>query len=128
VSGELDILFDGVSTAATQVKAGRVRMIASLNERRGGVFADLPTVAETLPGFEIVTFHGVMAPAATPRDVVARLSQEIAVVLKQPDVARRLTELGFEIVGSTPEGFAELLRRDTAKYGKALREAGVKPE
>jgi len=129
MGGEINLLFDGVSTAAAQVKAGRVRPLASLNSRRGGeVFADLPTMAETIPGFELVTFHGVMAPAATPRDIIARLNREFAAVLAQPDIRRRLTDTGFEVVASSVEAFDDVLRRDSAKYGKILKEAGIKPE
>lgn len=129
MGGEINLLFDGVSTAAAQVKAGRVRPLASLNSGRGGeIFADLPTMAETIPGFELVTFHGVMAPAATPRDIVSRLNREFAAVLAQPDVRRRLTEAGYEVVASSVEAFDDVLRRDTAKYGRILKEAGIKPE
>jgi len=129
MGGEINLLFDGVSTAAAQVKAGRVRPLASLNSRRGGeIFADLPTMAETIPGFELVTFHGVMAPAATPRDIVSRLNREFAAVLAQPDVRQRLTEAGYEVVASSVEAFDDVLRRDTAKYGRILKEAGIKPE
>ena len=129
MGGEINLLFDVVNTSAPQVKAGRVRAIASLNPRRGsGLFADLPTVSETFPDFDLVTWHGVMAPAATPRDIVLRLNREIAVVLGQPDVHQRLTETGFEIIGSSVEAFEDLLRRDSAKFGKALREAGIKPD
>ena len=129
MGGEINLLFDGVSTAAAQVKAGRVRPLASLNSRRRGeVFADLPTMAETIPGFELVTFHGVMAPAATPRDIVSRLNREFAAVLAQPDIRQRLTEAGYEVVAGSVEAFDDVLRRDTAKYGRILKEAGIKPE
>jgi tripartite-type tricarboxylate transporter receptor subunit TctC len=129
MGGEINLLFDVVNTSAPQVKAGRVRAIASLNPRRGsGIFADLPTVSETFPDFDLVTWHGVMAPAATPRDIVSRLNREIAAVLAQPEIRQRLIETGFEIVGSTVEAFDELLKRDSAKFGKALRDAGIKPE
>lgn len=129
IGGEINLLFDGVSTAASQVKAGRVRPLASLNSRRSGdVFADLPTMAETIPGFELVTFHGVMAPAATPRAIISRLNREFAAVLAQPNIRQRLTETGFEVVAGSVEAFDDVLRRDSAKYGKVLKEAGIKPE
>lgn len=129
MGGEINLLFDVVNTSAPQVKSGRVRAIASLNPKRGsGIFADLPTVSETFPDFELVTWHGVMAPAATPRDIILRLNHEIATVLAQPDVRQRLTETGFEIVGSSVEEFEDVLKRDSAKFGKALRDAGIKPQ
>ena len=129
MGGELNLLFDVISTAARQVKAGRARAIASLNPRRGiAPFADLATVAETFPGFELVTWHGVMAPVATPRDIVLRMNREIGGVLTQPDVRQRLTEAGFEIAGGSVQAFEEMFRRESAKYGRVLKEAGVRPE
>jgi tripartite-type tricarboxylate transporter receptor subunit TctC len=129
MSGENNLLFDVVNTAMPQIKAGRVRAVATLTPRRGlAGLPDLPSVSETLPGFEFYTWHGVMAPAATPREIVLRWNQEIAAVLAQPDVRQRLVETGFEVLGGTPEEFGERLARDQALFGKILREAGVKPE
>src|SRR4051812_19749765 len=113
MGGEINLLFDVVNTAAPQVRSGRVRAVATLSPRRGiAAFPDLPAMAETLPGFEFVTWHGVMAPAATPRDVVERWNREIAAALALPDVRARLVETGFDIVGGPPAVFAERLARD----------------
>ena len=129
MGGEVNLIFDLVNTSQGQVKAGRVRAIATTSAKRGaGPLGDLPTLAETIPDFELVTWHGVMVPAATPRDVVQRLNREIQWVLAQPDVARRFADGGLEITGGTPEAFEALLKRDYAKYGKILVGAGVKPE
>ena len=128
MGGEIDLLFDVVNTAAPQVRSGRVRAVATLSPRRGAAgFPDLPTMAETLPGFEFVTWHGVMAPAGTPRDIVERWNREIGAALALPDVRSRLTETGFEIVGGPPEIFAERLARDQELFGKILRDARQKP-
>src|SRR3954469_15323066 len=106
MGGEINLLFDVVNTAAPQVRSGRVRAVATLSPKRGvAAFPDLPTMAETLPGFEFVTWHGVMAPAGTPRDIVGRWNREIAAALALPDVRARLTETGFEVVGGGPEVF-----------------------
>jgi len=75
-----------------------------------------------------VTWHGVMVPAATPRDIVQKLNRDIQWVLAQPDVAKRFADGGLDITGGTPEAFEALLKRDYAKYGKILAGAGVKPE
>jgi tripartite-type tricarboxylate transporter receptor subunit TctC len=102
--------------------------VATLSPRRGiAAFPDLPTMAETLPGFEFVTWHGVMAPAGTPRDIIGRWNREIAAALALPDVRARLTETGFDIVGGAPEVFAERLARDQELFGRILRQAGQKP-
>jgi tripartite-type tricarboxylate transporter receptor subunit TctC len=129
MGGEVNLLFDVVNIAQGQVKSGRVRAIASTNPRRGmGPFAELPVVAETIPGFDLVTWHGVMVPGATPREIVLRLNRELQWVLEQPDVRQRFTDGGLDIAGGAPEAFEALLRSDYAKYGKILMQAGVKPE
>jgi len=129
MGGEVNLIFDLVNTSQGQVKAGRVRAIATTSAKRGaGPLGDLPTLAETIPDFELVTWHGVMVPAATPRDIVQKLNRDIQWVLAQPDVAKRFADGGLEITGGAPEAFEALLKRDYAKYGKILVGAGVKPE
>jgi len=129
MGGEVNLIFDLVNTSQGQVKAGRVRAIATTSAKRGpGLFGDLPTLAETIPDFELVTWHGVMVPAATPKDIVQKLNREIQWALAQPDVAKRFADGGLDITGGTPEAFETLLKRDYAKYGKILVGAGVKPE
>jgi tripartite-type tricarboxylate transporter receptor subunit TctC len=129
MGGEVNLLFDLVNTAQGQVKAGRVRAIASTNAKRGiGPFGDLPAIAETIPDFELVTWHGVMVPAATPGDIVQKLNREIQWTLEQPDIRKRFSDGGLEIAGGTPETFEAMLRRESAKYGKILAEAGIRPE
>ena len=129
MSGEVNLLFDLANNALPQVKAGRVRAIASANLIRGaGPFADLPAVAETIPGFELISWQGLVAPKGTPRDVISRLNREIVAVLAEPDVRKRLADTGVEPVGGSVEMFEQVLKRDYEKYGKALRDAGVKPE
>src|SRR5215467_6493335 len=129
MAGEVNLIFDLVNTSQGQVKAGRVRAIATTSAKRApGPFSDLPTLAETIPDFDLVTWHGVMVPAATPRDIVQKLNRDIEWVLGQPDVAKRFADGGLDITGGTPEAFDALLKRDYAKYGKILTGAGVKPE
>jgi tripartite-type tricarboxylate transporter receptor subunit TctC len=129
MGGEVNLLFDLVNTAQGQVKAGRVRAIASTNAKRGiGPFGDLPVISETIPDFELVTWHGVMVPAATPGDIVQKLNREIQWVLEQPDIRKRFSDGGLDITGGTPEAFEAILKREYAKYGKILAAAGIKPE
>jgi tripartite-type tricarboxylate transporter receptor subunit TctC len=129
MSGEINLLFDLANNALPQVKSGRVRAIASTNLKRGaGPFADLPTVAETIPGFELISWQGVVAPRGTPRDILVRLNREIAAVLALPEVRERLVATGVDVVGGSVEAFEEVLRRDTQVYAKALSDAGIKPE
>jgi tripartite-type tricarboxylate transporter receptor subunit TctC len=129
MGGEVNLLFDVVNIAQGQVKSGRVRAIASTNPKRGmGPFGELPVLAETIPDFELVTWHGVMVPAATSKEIVLRLSREIQAVLGEPDIRRRFADGGLDIAGGTPEEFEAILKRDYAKYGKILTGAGIKPE
>jgi tripartite-type tricarboxylate transporter receptor subunit TctC len=129
MGGEVNLIFDLVNTSQGQVKAGRVRAIATTNAGRvAGPLGDLPTVSETIPDFELVTWHGVMVPAATPKEIVQKLNREIQWVLDQPDIRRRFADGGLDIKGGPPEAFEALLKRDYSKYGKILVRAGVKPE
>ena len=129
MGGEINLLFDVVNIAIGHVRSGRVRAIASTAPRRGiGPLGDIPVLAETVPGFELVTWHGVMVAPATPKNLVQRLNHEITAVLATPQVRSRFENSGLQITGGTPEDFAAVLRRDFEKYGTALRAAGVKPE
>lgn len=128
MAGEIDLLFDVVNIAAGQVKAGRVRAIASTAPRRGGLLPDLPVMAETLPGFELVTWHGVMTAPGTPRELVARINRELNAVLERPEIRERMEKSGLQVSGGSPEAFAAIVRRDYDKYGSALRSAGVQPQ
>ena len=111
------------------MKSGRVRAIASTAPKRGiGPLGDVPVMAETIPGFELVTWHGVMVAPATPHALVERINRELNAVLQRPDVRERFANSGLQITGGTPEDFSAILRRDYDKYGAALRSAGVKPE
>ncbi len=129
MSGEINLLFDSANTAAPQVKSGRIRPVASLNFKRGGAqFPDLPTVSETIPGFEFLAWHGLLAPKATPREIVQRLNHEIADVLALPEIRQRLIDTGFEPVASSPEAFDERIRTELGLYGKVAKDAGIKPQ
>jgi len=129
MGGEINLLFDVVNIAMGHVKSGKVRAIASTAPSRGiGPLGDLPVLAETIPGFELVTWHGMMVAPATPRALVARLNREFNAVLQQPEVRQRMENSGLQITGGAPEDFAAILKRDYDKYGAALRAAGVQPE
>ena len=129
MGGEINLLFDVVNIAVGHVKGGRVRAIASTAPRRGiGPLGELPVMAEAIPGFELVTWHGMMVAPGTPRALVQRLNREFNAVLQQPGVRQRMESSGLQITGGSPEEFAAILKRDYDKYGAALRAAGVKPE
>jgi len=123
VAGQVNLLFDITSAALPNVKGGRVRAIATTSAtRRPGPFSSLPTVAETVPGYEVTSWQGVLARSGTPKEVIARLNREMGIALGRDEVRKRLTDLGVEIVGGTTEAFAELIQSDNLKYAKLIRE------
>ena len=129
MGGEINLLFDVVNIAVGHVNSGKVRAIASTAPRRGiGPLGDLPVMGETIPGFELVTWHGMMVAPGTPRALVLRLNREFNAVLQRPEVRQRLENSGLQITGGAPEEFGAILKRDYDKYGAALRAAGVRPE
>jgi len=107
------------------VKSGKLRAIAVTSAKRLPSLPDVPTVAETLPGFEAVSWGGVMAPAGTPPEIIAKLNSEINRIIKLPDVSEKLQGLGAEIVGSTPAELAKHLADDIERYRRIVKLAGI---
>ncbi len=127
LSGQPQLMFAVAPVGLPQVKAGRVRGIAVSTAQRSRMAPDFPTVAESgLPGFEVIGWNGVLAPAGTPATVVARLHDGIESALMLPDVISRLATVGFEPVGGSPASFGEFMRTDMARWARVIREAGVK--
>jgi tripartite-type tricarboxylate transporter receptor subunit TctC len=117
-------------TAIPQVRAGKVRGLAFTGKRRAPQLPDVPTVEEQgYKGFEVSSWQGVMTTAGTPRHAISRLHQETVKALKMPDVIDRLaTQGGNELVGSSPEQYAALIRDELVKYARIIKEAGIRAE
>jgi len=128
VGGQVALSFGTLAGLAPFVKSGRLRALAVGGSKRAASLPEVPTVAETLPGFEVITWYGLFAPAGTPGEVLARLHAETVKALASPDVKQRLDAQGFEIAGSTPEQFVEVIRRDLARWKKVIAEARIRPE
>jgi tripartite-type tricarboxylate transporter receptor subunit TctC len=126
ISGQVDVMFPTAIAAMPHIKSGRLRAIGATGSKRIPSLPNVPTVAETVPGFEAVSWGGVMAPAGTPPAVIKTLNSEINRILKMPDITEKLQSLGAEIVGSTPDEFATYLRAEIAKWGKVARDNDVK--
>ena len=127
VGGHVDLMIDVSNTAMPQIKAGRVKPIAMLNTARGRQpFPDLPVLGEAVPGFEILTWQGIVMPAGTPREIAARINREVNAILQTPEMKQKYLEAGQEAVAITPEQFGEVMQRDHAKYGKLIRAANIK--
>jgi tripartite-type tricarboxylate transporter receptor subunit TctC len=130
VAGNVQLMFDSMPSSAGAVRDGRLRALAVSTARRVAAFPDLPTIAEAgpLPGYEISTWYGIWAPARTPAPIVARLQQAVAAVLHSEEARQRLAALGAEPVGDTPEQFAAFVRSEHARWGRLVREAGIRIE
>jgi len=129
LAGEVDLLFATMPTIVQQIQSGKVRALAVANPSRSAIMPELPTIAESaLPGFEVTNATGMLAPAGTPREIVARLNQEIIRIVKLPDVRERLIGVGVEPVGNTPEQFGEYIRSEIAKWARVVKSAGIEPQ
>ena len=127
VSGQVHLMFGTAVSFLPYVKSGRLNALAVTNPNRSPIVPNVPTVAESgLPGFEALQWFGVLVPAGTPRDVVAKLNADIVRAVRLPDVRERMTSLGAEVVGSTPEQFAAFQKADTAKWAKVVKQSGAK--
>ena len=128
LGGRLAVFFSSVETALPQVQGGTIRVLAVTSARRVPALKNVPTLAESgYKGVEASTWFGFLVPAKTPATIVARLSEETARVLSKPDMRERLASAGEQVTPG-PEAFAALLKADSAKWGKIVREAGVKVE
>lgn len=128
LGGTVDLSFDTVVTALQNVKAGKLVPLAVSGAKRTALAPELPTVAESLPGFEADSWTGLMAPAGTPPAIVSRLQAEVAKFLATPELRERFAATGAEGVGNRPDEFAAYLREETARYAKLVREANLKLE
>jgi tripartite-type tricarboxylate transporter receptor subunit TctC len=129
MSGQVALLFAGVLAAQPHVKTGRVRALAVTGSRRSPTMRDLPTVAEAgLPGFEVDSWYGILAPANIPRAVIERLNKELVVIVQADDFRQRLLEQGAAPVGNTPEQFASYIQRELTKWEKVIKAANVRPD
>ncbi len=126
VAGQYHYNFAGMQAAQTLVRGGKLRGLAVTTPKRIASLPDLPAVAEALPGFEIVGWYGVMAPAKLPRPILTRLHAEIVKIVNMPDVRERIVADGSEPVGSSPEEFRKYLHADLAKWAKLVKESGAK--
>ncbi len=125
LGGEIPLTFDSMVQGLPYVKSGRLRAVAVLGPKRSPLLPEVPAVAETLPGYEVVNWFGMVVPAATPRDIVNRLHAETVKTLRLPEIRERLMESGAEPVGSSPEEFGAFMKAETAKWAKVIKEANI---
>ncbi len=129
LGGSIQAIFDAWPTTGPHVQAGKLKFLAVSTAGRSALEPQLPTVAESgFPGFDLYVWYGLMAPAGTPPEVIAKLSSETAKVMAQADLKERFARLGMEPMTSTPEQFATHLRNETAKWAKIVRDSGARAE
>ena len=125
LAGQVQLMFATSLSVVPHIKSGRVRPVSVTTAKRSKLFPELPTIAETVPGFEAATWHGVLVPAGTPGPVVERLNSEINRMLQTADVREKLSALGGEIVGGSSKDFADHIRREIPKWAKVVKIAGA---
>ncbi len=128
ISGEVQVGFVTMPSALPHVSSGRLRVLAIGGPRRSPRLPDVPTVAETLPGFDFGTWLGVLAPANTPQPVVMRLNAEIAKMANSPEARERAASQGAELVGNTPQEFAAYIKIQIDRFSKVVKAAGLRPD
>ncbi|SCU89222.1 Extra-cytoplasmic solute receptor [Cupriavidus necator] len=122
VSGEVSVAFDPLLVPMPHVKSGKINVLAVASAKRWPGEPNIPTMEEAgFPGFVMSSWTGLMAPAGTPQPIVARMAREIAAATRSPEVTKKLTDLGFVPVGSTPDEFRKLIERDTARYAEIVK-------
>ena len=127
LGGQTQMIFATMPTVLPQVKAGRLRAIAVIGPARTSAL-DVPTVAESLPGFEVSNWIGLFAPAGTPPEIVARLNAEVQKIMRSPEIQKRLEAEGAKFIPTTPQSFAAFQRVEAEKWGKAIHDANIKVE
>jgi tripartite-type tricarboxylate transporter receptor subunit TctC len=127
MSGQVPVYFMNILQSLPLIKANRLRALGVTSPDRSPIAPNLPAIGEAgLPGFDMTNWYGLLVPAATPRETVLKLQQEVARILNLPDLKRRLADDGMSVVASTPEQFMQFLKRETAKYNKVIESAGIK--
>lgn len=129
LAGQIAVMAATILTGMPHVRSGRLRALGITGAKRSAAAPEIPTIAEAgVPGYEAIQWYGVLAPANTPKEIIAKLHGEIARILHLPEVKERFVSDGADPVGNTPEEFARYIRAETEKWARVARDAGIKPE
>jgi tripartite-type tricarboxylate transporter receptor subunit TctC len=128
IAGQIEVLFPSLGSSIEYVKTGKLHALAVTGATRSDAMPDLPTVAETLPGYQAVSFYGIGAPRNTPAEVVEVLNKAVNAVLADPRMQARLAELGYVPMAMTAAEFGKFIAGETEKWGKVIHAANIKPE
>jgi tripartite-type tricarboxylate transporter receptor subunit TctC len=129
LAGQVPMMVSGVVTALPHHKTGRLRILATAGTKRTSGTPDIPTIAEAgVPGYEFDSWTGFLAPAGTPADIISRLNAEVVRITRLPDTHERLSAVGFNLVGSSPQEFGAYIKANNDRVGKVIRDAGIRAE
>jgi tripartite-type tricarboxylate transporter receptor subunit TctC len=128
MGGHVQIMFDGIPSSLPLVKAGKLRALAVTSKQRSSSAPDIPTVAETIPGFEATGWFALYVPAKTPKEIILKLNQEVNRILEMPEVKKRYADLGADVVGGSPEKLRDQVQREMIKWSELIRTNGIKAE
>ena len=128
IAGRVTMLMTTTISAAPHVKSGRLRALAITSPKRLAAMPDIPAIGETVPGYEADAFQGMVAPAGVPKEIVRQLADDIAAIVRLPEIRERIIADGAEPIGSTPEAFGAFLKKEMLKWGKVVKESGARPD
>ena len=128
LGGQVSMIIENMPQLLPQVRAGKIRALAVTTQQRSSALADLPAVAEILPGYEATTWFGLLAPAKTPQEIVRKVQSDVAKIGMLPDVKERFTGLGADVIASTPEAFAKHLQSELVRFSKVIKDANIKAQ
>jgi tripartite-type tricarboxylate transporter receptor subunit TctC len=126
ISGQVNMMFDNIPSAMPHIKSGKLRAIATTGAKRDPAFPDLPTIGESVPGYASNVWFGLMVPAGTPKEIVAQLNAAAVQGAKTPEFVKRMTDLGYGIVASSPEEMAAMARTELARWAPIVKASGAK--
>lgn len=129
VGGQVQMLFTSTGAAIPHIRSGRLKALGVTTAKRSAVLPEVPTIAESgFPGFQVDGWYALLAPAKTPRAVIDKIYRDVADVLKMPDIAARIRTFGLEPEGQSPQELAAYIGAELKKWGRVIKEAGIKPE
>ena len=129
LSGQVPVMFDAVAAVMPHVRAGKIKLLAVTGARRATLLPDVPTLAEAgVKGYGMTSWGGIIAPAKVQKPIIQKIHRDVVEALREPDVRDKLTQLGADVVAGTPEEFDALLRAETVRYQKLIKDAGIVPE
>jgi tripartite-type tricarboxylate transporter receptor subunit TctC len=128
LGGRVQVLFDTLPAAVSNIRAGKIRALAVTSKKRSDTLPEVPAMNEFVPGYEADSFHGISAPKGTPREIVEKLNKEVNAALADPKLKARLAELGAEVFTGTPEDYGRYLKGEIDRWAKVIEFSGAKAE